>query len=233
MSCDDTRIALGVYLVGAIDPGERAAVDEHLSGCARCRAELADLAMLPSVLDKLSVEDLDDVTPIAVVSERLFERVAARARAESDAVGGTPASEDGEAEVHELRRRPRWQAIVAAAAAVVVVGGASVTAVEVLRSSPAGPKPFVATQGAVRMGVTVASQATGTSLRVVVSGLQENEHCWLYAVADDGTKELVGRWEATYAGEAQVTGSTSIPSSHLARLVLEGDGGRRLVTVPI
>jgi anti-sigma factor RsiW len=225
-TCDETRISLGVYLVGAIDPAERAAVDEHLRNCARCRAELADLAMLPAILDQLSVDDLGEALPAPVASERLFARVAARVDAEAAADGG-------DAEVRELHRRPRWHVVAAAAAAVLVLGGASVTAVEVLQSSSAGPKTFTAANGPVQMRVAVASQATGSTLRVAVSGLDENEHCWLYAVADDGSKDLVGRWEATYAGEAQVTGSTSIAASHLARLVLEGDGGRQLVAVPI
>jgi hypothetical protein len=83
------------------------------------------------------------------------------------------------------------------------------------------------------MQVKVSSQATGTALRVAVSGLPEDEHCRLIAVADDGSRHLVSRWEATYAGDAQVTGSTEIPPSHLTRLILLGDDGKALVTVPV
>ena len=45
--CGDIRLALGVYVVGAIDPAERSIVDAHLSHCAACREELAGLAGLP------------------------------------------------------------------------------------------------------------------------------------------------------------------------------------------
>jgi hypothetical protein len=83
------------------------------------------------------------------------------------------------------------------------------------------------------MRVAVSSQATGSALRVTVSGLPTEEHCRLLAVGDDGTTDLVGRWDATYAGEAQVTGSTDIPTAHLSRLVLLGNGGTTLVTVPV
>ncbi|MGI8452084.1 MAG: zf-HC2 domain-containing protein, partial [Streptosporangiaceae bacterium] len=42
--CAEIRAALGVYVVGAIDPADRAAVDSHLAWCTGCREELAGLA---------------------------------------------------------------------------------------------------------------------------------------------------------------------------------------------
>jgi anti-sigma factor RsiW len=48
--CQEARIALGVYVLGAIDPGERAAVDAHLDTCPECRAELAEFMDLPGLL---------------------------------------------------------------------------------------------------------------------------------------------------------------------------------------
>ena len=33
--CQEARIALGVYVLGAIDPDERALVEAHLDTCAR------------------------------------------------------------------------------------------------------------------------------------------------------------------------------------------------------
>lgn len=232
MICDDVQVSLGVYLVGAIDPAERAAVDAHLRDCPRCRAELADLAMLPELLDKLSLDDLAELPPLPLATDDLFARVAARVDAE-DTDAESAGSAGGLAGVTELPRRPRWRLIAAAAAAVVIVAGASGAAIGVLHSTTDGPKRFVGSNGAVSMSIAVSSQATGSALRVAVSGLPEDEHCWLYAVADDGTKELVSRWEATYAGEAQVTGSTTIPSADLNRLVLVGTGGQQLVTVRV
>ncbi|HVV75924.1 MAG TPA: zf-HC2 domain-containing protein [Mycobacteriales bacterium] len=232
MNCDEASVSLGVYLVGSIDPAERAEVDAHLRECSSCRAELADLAMLPSLLGKLSIEDVEEVTPLAAASEALFDRVAAQARIEAAGVEAAGVEADG-AEVKVLPRRPRWRAIVAAAAAVVVVGGASATAIGVLRSHTDTWQSHVGANGPIHMQVAMRPQASGSALRVTVSGLPTDEHCRLIAVADDGTTDLVGRWEATYAGEAQVTGSTSIATSQLNRLVLFGDGGTRLVTVSV
>jgi hypothetical protein len=48
--CPEARVALGVYVLGAIDPVERALVDAHLATCEACRAELAEFADLPALL---------------------------------------------------------------------------------------------------------------------------------------------------------------------------------------
>jgi Putative zinc-finger len=48
--CQEARVALGVYVLGAIDPAERVLVDAHLATCEACRAELAEFADLPTLL---------------------------------------------------------------------------------------------------------------------------------------------------------------------------------------
>src|SRR5258708_28059875 len=53
--CRDIRHALGVYVLGAIDPAERSVVDAHLSTCPECREELAGLAGLPALLRRIPV----------------------------------------------------------------------------------------------------------------------------------------------------------------------------------
>lgn len=55
--CSQARIALGVYVLGAIDPAERALVDAHLATCEACQAELADLADLPALLAMVPTEE--------------------------------------------------------------------------------------------------------------------------------------------------------------------------------
>lgn len=55
--CAHVRIALGVYVLGAIDPAERALVDAHLATCEACQAELDDLADLPALLAMIPAEE--------------------------------------------------------------------------------------------------------------------------------------------------------------------------------
>ena len=57
MDCPETRLSLGVYVLGAIDPAERALVDAHLATCRDCRDELAGLAGLPALLARVSAEE--------------------------------------------------------------------------------------------------------------------------------------------------------------------------------
>jgi anti-sigma factor RsiW len=48
------QILLGAYILGGLPPDEAAAVAAHLGRCARCRAEHAELAQVPSWLDLLA-----------------------------------------------------------------------------------------------------------------------------------------------------------------------------------
>jgi hypothetical protein len=66
-----------------------------------------------------------------------------------------------------------------------------------------------------------------------VSGLPKDEHCQLVAVTTDGSRRVVGQWDATYSGVAQVTGSTTIARQDLSKLVLLGTDGHPLVTASV
>jgi anti-sigma factor RsiW len=114
--CGDIRAALGVYVVGAIDPSDRAVVDSHLSWCAECREELAGLAALPGRLGSVPATDVTMLvpdepgpagwevwdTPDATLRS-LLERVTAR------------------------RRHVMWRQVAAAAAVAVIAAGGAVT----------------------------------------------------------------------------------------------------------
>jgi anti-sigma factor RsiW len=55
--CAEARVALGVYVLGIIDPAERALVDAHLATCEACAAELAELDGLPGMLALVPAEE--------------------------------------------------------------------------------------------------------------------------------------------------------------------------------
>ena len=59
--CAEVRTSLGVYVVGAIEPAERARLESHLEGCPACRDELAGLAGLPALLGRVDQEQLAQV----------------------------------------------------------------------------------------------------------------------------------------------------------------------------
>ena len=56
---EQCRQALGSYLVGALDPAERATVEAHLAGCPSCREELASYAGIPGLMSRLTLDEAD------------------------------------------------------------------------------------------------------------------------------------------------------------------------------
>ena len=102
LSCSATTQSLGTYLVGALDPRERADVEAHLADCPACRDELAGLAALPGLMSRLTTEEVLAGPP--PVDDALLERLLVAA-----------------ARDRRVARQRRW--LSAAAAVVVLVGG--------------------------------------------------------------------------------------------------------------
>ncbi len=130
-ACGEMRRALGVYVVGAIGPADRGAVDEHLAGCADCRDELAGLAGLPALLGRVPADEAAglllgrDPDPAKPALVALLDRAA------------------------RLHGHRSWPRIAAAAAAGLIVGAGVVTA--------AGALDHVAAAGADRRCAAVDS----------------------------------------------------------------------------
>jgi anti-sigma factor RsiW len=65
MMCPETR-SIGAYLLGALDPEEQVEMERHLTSCEICRQELIEVAPLPGLMHRLT---LDDVTQGASVRD--------------------------------------------------------------------------------------------------------------------------------------------------------------------
>ncbi|WP_204045679.1 anti-sigma factor family protein [Acrocarpospora phusangensis] len=123
MTCDEVRLSLGVYVLGALDPEETAAVEAHLDGCPECAAEMAELSGLPSMLGRVSAGDISlAATPPRAVLDRLLAASAKR------------------------HRRSRLLLSLAASIVVVAVGGSVLTATlnTPQETSAAGAAPAMA-----------------------------------------------------------------------------------------
>ena len=210
--CRQIRQALGVYVLGAIDPAERAQVDEHLATCPECREELASLAGLPAMLRKVPV----------VEAERL-------AAAEEDPeLTGMPSPEmltsllGRTANVRKIRR---WRGLAAAAAValVAVAGGAAVTnALEPGGSQPTTPSNVTAWQQTSGIGpagahltVRYRHQTWGTEMEVNVTGLRPGSVCEFQVTNKAGGKSVVGSW-VLWHGNAWYPASTSLGEGELS-----------------
>ena len=211
-ACRQIRQALGVYVLGAIDPAERAQVDEHLAACPECREELASLAGLPAMLRKVPV----------VEAERL-------AAAEEDPeLTGMPSPEMLTSllgRTANVRRIRRWRGLAAAAAValVAVAGGAAVTnALEPGGSQVAaqsGITTWHKTSGTGPAGahltVRYRHQVWGTQMEVNVTGLRPGSVCELQVTNKAGGKSVVGSW-VLWHGNAWYPASTSLGEEDLS-----------------
>ena len=199
MECPEARVSLGVYVLGAIDPAERAQVEGHLATCRDCRDELAGLAALPALLARVTTEEA--------------LALAAAEGPPAGLAGGQEAPPELLGTVIDLtaarRRRRRWrEASLAVAAALIVAVG--VFGGLRLGSSPA-PSPIasgvtyagqpngpwrVATTSAGGMSATVSyrSMGWGTQLAVEVHGIPVGTSCQLWVIGADGHRTLAGGW---------------------------------------
>jgi hypothetical protein len=185
--CGEIRLALGVYVLGAIDPAERALVDAHLSDCQDCREELAGLAGLPALLGRVPLADverlaLDDSElrdleePPAELLDSLLGRISAR------------------------RRARRWRGVLAAAAAAVIAIGGGIGGGILISQGQGVPQPkFELVRGSsaathVTAAVYYGPRDAGTSMQVQVSGIPNGTHCKLWLTTFGGQHVLVGGW---------------------------------------
>lgn len=192
--CREIRQSLGVYVLGAIDPADRALVDEHLSSCPECREELASLAGLPAMLRKVPIVEAERLT----AAEQDPELV------------GVPSAEmltSLIARTSNVRRMHRWRTVAAAAAVAVVALGGGAFAANALQPS-AAPVTIGHTHASwsnasgsgpvagAHLTVHYRPQPWGTQMEVNVTGLQPGSVCQFQVTDATGGKSMVGSWTA-------------------------------------
>jgi hypothetical protein len=62
MTCPET-IAIGAYVLGALDAEERVVTEQHLQTCESCRDALLQFAHLPGLLHAVPLEDIESDAP--------------------------------------------------------------------------------------------------------------------------------------------------------------------------
>ena len=227
--CREIRQALGVYVLGAIDPAERAVVDEHLSSCQECREELASLAGLPAMLRKVPIAE----------AERLA------APDQDPDLAGVPSAEmltSLVARTANVRRMRRWRTVAAAAAVAIVALGGGAFVANALQSPSgqgtgqmhiAGAWHQTSGTGQVtgaHLTVRYRHQAWGTQMEVNVTGLQPGSVCQFQVVDATGGKSVVGSWQA-WPGTSWYPASTWLGEQQLRSFQVTIDG-KVVVTAP-
>ena len=192
--CTDARLSLGVYVLGAIDPAERALVDAHLVTCRDCRDELAGLAGLPALLARVNPDEIS--------------RICADDTVRAGAVTGTDDRPPGEliGTVLDLaearRRRTRWRFLASAAAVVAIAGGlyGGLSSITTTRTVPIPVAPagthwdtVEATSSVTGASASVAysHELWGDAFEVLVDNIPVGTTCQLWVVHPNGTRTQV------------------------------------------
>lgn len=71
----EVRELLGAYVLGQLDPAERAEVNQHLAGCAACRAELTGLAPVATALRGLDPNLSVPPAPPPGLGDQVLDRI--------------------------------------------------------------------------------------------------------------------------------------------------------------
>ncbi len=201
---------LGGYVLGVLEPAERAAVAEHLATCRQCAAEHARLAGLPALLQH--ADGLEIPSPPHEVEERLLDRVAQQA-------GQRPRR--GRAGVLGLLARPRrWRPRLGgsrAALAAAVAGaalGAAITALAVGGDDSGTPARQYELRLTSATGASARAQLEpgrgGTELHLWVKGLPPGAEA-VYEVRCErpGWSASAGTFRADARGRAYVVLTTA------------------------
>jgi len=211
--CTDARPSLGVYVLGAIDPAERALVDAHLLTCQDCRDELAGLAGLPALLARVNPDEVSRICADDTV--RAGTHAGADDQPPDELIGTVLDLAEAR------RRRTRWRFVAAAAAVVAIAGGlfgglSSITTTQTIAipTSPAGTKweTVEATSSVTGASASVAysHEMWGVAFDVLVDKIPVGTTCQLWVVHPDGTRTQVAAW-TTASDEGKVWYAGSMP----------------------
>jgi anti-sigma-K factor RskA len=224
-ACREIRQLLGVYVVGAIDPSERAIVDDHLGQCALCRDELAGLAGLPAMLSRIPAADVERmdiaVTELPGLQEPSDEMLATLLR-----------------KVSVKRRSRMWRSVAAVAAAAVIAAGGAAATMQLTRPPVHAPIAEVARavspDGHVAALVDYSPTAWGTAMRVQVTGIPSGTTCQFWVVGKDGRAAYAGTWTvgaSRYGNETWYAASSKWAEGSVHGFRLTSDH-KVLLTIP-
>ncbi|TDW14391.1 anti-sigma factor family protein [Kribbella kalugense] len=227
------RTQLGAYALGALEPGEAEAVDEHLATCEECRAELAELNEMKDFLGEVPPEAFLEGPPEG--GDLLLQRTLREVR-ELEAEPPVPVAA-------KRRSRSRWLLV---AAALVVVAGAlgggiaigRSTAPEASNAPTAGSKQVTTTDTAsgATMATTVEPRTGWSWVQVHVSGLKAGDQCVLLVTDKTGKSWTAGSWvvsEKAAKNGSTFAGGVLIPLDQVGTVEIRTVQGQQVVKTAI
>jgi hypothetical protein len=232
--CTDARPALGVYVLGAIDPAERGLVDSHLVTCRDCRDELAGLAGLPALLARVNPDEVS----------RICADDAMYAAADDQPPAELLGTVRDLAEAR--RRRNRWRVLSAAAAVVVIaaglfgglssMGGTTKTIKVPLTPGSGSWETVQATSKVSPASASIAysDQLWGYAFEVLAQRIPIGTTCTLWVVLKDGTRIRAAGWTtASDEGRVWYSGSMETTASPISEFQVTAGNRVLLTATPI
>lgn len=225
---------IGAYVLNTLDPTERAEMDEHLSECTDCRAELAELEAVRDVLGEVPPEALLHGPPDA---DMVLQRTLRQMRTEKTSTVS--------------RRRT----LTVAAATVGLLGALSAgvatgrgmsgdqNVVAGPTASASAPAPAGVRSGTVvdpatktRLTASLTPVTEWVRINASVTGIPFGENCRLVVVGRDGTREVAAGWVVTEQGANDGTnldGSAAIPPDDVVAVEVRNTSGKTFVHLDI
>ncbi len=206
------------YVLGALSSDDRRAYEEHLAGCARCTASVAELAGMPGLLSMVDRADaiamLDEV-PSAEADGAIVTRLAGVER--------------------RRRRRERVVAIVglaAAAAAIALVAVVAPRTVAPDAGTPIAMEQVVPGVMTAELAVTEKGWGSRYDWTLRLRRLVEGDYpggappTYVLVVVDDaGDEHIVASWQATGGEHAGgLTASSSVPYDAIRAVEIRYEG---------
>jgi anti-sigma factor RsiW len=230
------HVDIAGYLMDTLTAEQKQLVDQHLTSCDECRAEIESLQEWTMALEAVPEAMLLDGPPDD--ADLLLQRTLRRIRQESDG--------------SRRRRTAMVTSAAAAVAALAIAGGVLVgrttapdqplaqpTATpQSAATAPPGTKFASATDSGTgaRISVAVMPAAGWVRINAAVAGIPAGERCRLEVVGKDGTAILAGGWVVSSQGEATGTtldGSALIDPSQVASVRVVNLEGHTYTTVNI
>jgi hypothetical protein len=256
VNCDQV-FESGAYVLGILEPNDRAAYERHLATCDICQREVADFSGLPDILAQLDPDEaasigdtLDDVGPPLEREPRFASPVSApplrplpSAPRNVRTIDSGRSGRNTRVERSAERRGRRWQGVTAALAAAACLALGVLVGARFLDN---GPSPTPTDKRMVAMQPVAASVpiSAQVALNPFIGGTEVRMHCvydggvpaprWtlkLFVYPKDGSApEQVSTWTAAHGDDLTLSAATRFTPAEIAKVELrKGDNTSLLV----
>lgn len=231
MSTDEFAMYDAAYVLGALSPNDRREFEDHLKGCAACTRSVGELAGLPGLMSKVSVEQL--TAEVEAPPETLLPSLGRAVRRERG------------------RRRLAISAAGAAAAGLIAVGVVALSGPDSPARPSVLPSPSQTSSGTASLAlkIVVPSPVTASARLVDMAwGTRIDLTCSysakgyssgvgssyaLVVIDRAGVAQQVATWVALPDREVTIMGTSSLSRQNISAVEVRTLSGQALLRLSI